>query len=164
MFSNDTKLWSIASSTLVALVFLSFALTDIGFKLSSLHGLKTTLGQPTKHWRDWSNGQPETILATGSNLKSIQEDPSDFVRWLQQSGITIGRHPIITIGDSNYLGALKNLRARLDQYGYGDDLVVLCLDDACAQETSYHGWRVALDPTRAVLQQVAEVKVSIEAQ
>lgn len=84
--------------------------------------------------------------------------------WLQQSGIRIGQHPIVTIGDSSYLGALKNLRARLDQYGYGDDLVVLCLDDACAQETSYHGWRVTLDPDRPVMHQVAEVKVIIRAQ
>jgi len=169
MLTYARRLWSITSSTIVALLLLSFILSDISPKLSFLHDRRTTWTKPWKHWRDWRLSDPfnETQpVETWTNetdeelAKSLQENPSEFVKWLQQCGITPGHHPIVTIGDSNYVEGLQNLRAGLDRYGHGESLVVLCLDDACAQETTYHGWRVMLDPGVPAMKQVAEVKVS----
>jgi hypothetical protein len=66
----------------------------------------------------------------------------------------------VTIADSKYIFPLHHLQKRLDKFGYGQDLVVLCLDDACAEDESFHGWAVHLDPAEQVMYQVASMKVS----
>jgi hypothetical protein len=54
--------------------------------------------------------------------------------------VTSDRVPFITLGDRNYVQALRNFRERLDQWGYGLDLVVLCLDQYCADYNAFHGY------------------------
>jgi hypothetical protein len=108
-------------------------------------------------------------LTTGGNLeqqpdaklRSLLPDTKtpSFISWLKQHGISNKRIPIITIGDARYLTAIHHLKRRLDEWDYGGDFVVLCLDQACVGDESINGWPVLLDHTTDTMGQVAEKKV-----
>ncbi|KIW16541.1 hypothetical protein PV08_03729 [Exophiala spinifera] len=93
---------------------------------------------------EWVSNKIADVETPESELGAVSADTNgdNFSGWLHAQGISQNEVPIITIGDSNYIQALRNLRARLDLWGYGRNLVVLCLDEACLKEKSYHGWRV----------------------
>ncbi|KAJ0118789.1 hypothetical protein J7T55_013044 [Diaporthe amygdali] len=56
--------------------------------------------------------------------------------WLMKRGLMPGKSiPIVTIADSSYLHVLHAMQQRLGKWGYDRDLVVLCLDQACAEDT-----------------------------
>ncbi|KAJ9607248.1 hypothetical protein H2200_008321 [Cladophialophora chaetospira] len=112
------------------------------------------------HWT-WTGRDASDLLDNiKSYTSSTKTPPSDFIAWLRQRGISHRRHPIITIGDSNYLPALHHLRHNLDKWKFGNDLVVLCLDQECADDKSLNGWYINLDPERKVMEQVAEAKLT----
>lgn len=57
-------------------------------------------------------------------------------KWLMKRGLMPGKAvPIVTIADSTYLHVLHATQQRLAKWGYDHDLVVLCLDEACAKDT-----------------------------
>jgi len=85
-----------------------------------------------------SNASPSKAIQTGSPSKALQSD-SHFISWLS-ARIPTDRIPFITIGDGKYVHALRNFRHRLDQWGYGDDFVVICLDQCCADGRGYHAY------------------------
>jgi hypothetical protein len=106
-------------------------------------------------WR----GHFDYVSSLSFQTAQPQQHTSDALAWLKDRGFTNRRHPIITIGDAKYIPALRHLRGRLDNWHYGNDLVVLCLDEECASDANFHGYHVLLDPDRATMEQVAEVKV-----
>ncbi|KAI3395632.1 hypothetical protein diail_1070 [Diaporthe ilicicola] len=56
--------------------------------------------------------------------------------WLMKRGLMPGRAvPIVTIADSSYLHVLHAMQQRLGKWGYDHELIVLCLDAACAEDT-----------------------------
>jgi hypothetical protein len=78
---------------------------------------------------------------------------SHFIDWLS-SRVPNSRVPFISIGDSKYVHALRNFRDRLDQWGYGDDLVVICLDEGCGDARGFHAY------SHYIGESVAFIKVS----
>jgi hypothetical protein len=100
-------------------------------------------------------GLPDKALANSpiKHLKPLKTD-SRFISWLS-ARVPVDRVPFITIGDCKYIHALRNFRNRLEQWGYGDDLIVICLDHCCADARDYHAY------TRFIGESVAFVKVCI---
>jgi hypothetical protein len=84
------------------------------------------------------SNSPSKAIQTSSPSKVLQSD-SHFISWLSDR-ISVDRVPFITIGDGKYVHALRNFRDRLDQWGYGDDFVVICLDECCADARGYHAY------------------------
>lgn len=81
--------------------------------------------------------------------------------WLMKRGLMPGKSiPIVTIADSSYLHVLHAMQQRLGKWGYDRDLVVLCLDQACAEDTEllnpYPGYLLEND---AAMHAVAFFKV-----
>ncbi len=103
---------------------------------------------------------PDHHTSDGFEAEAEASKNADFVDWLQGNGVTNDRHPVVTIADSKYVHSLHHLQRRLNKWGYGQDLVVLCLDDVCAEDEEFHGWAVHLDPSEQVMYQVASMKVS----
>ena len=66
--------------------------------------------------------------------------------------------PLIRIADSKYTHALRNLKARLDKWNRGSDLVVICLDYICADEDSFAGYRGYVDLSEGPMKHVALIK------
>jgi hypothetical protein len=99
---------------------------------------------------------PSKSSQKGSSSKLLEPLKTDsrFVSWLS-ARIPVDRVPFITIGDCKYIHALRNFHDRLDQWGYRDDLVVICLDQCCADARDYHAY------TRYIGESVAFVKVRI---
>jgi hypothetical protein len=64
-------------------------------------------------------------------------EPASFIPWLRSRGITPDRVPFVTLGDRNYSRAHRNLRERLERWGYGRNTVVLCLDVECARDLPF---------------------------
>ena len=64
---------------------------------------------------------------------------SRFIAWLS-ARVPGDRVPFITIGDYQYVHALRNFRHRLDQWEYGQDLVVICLDRLCMDARGFHAY------------------------
>lgn len=94
---------------------------------------------------------PSKPLGSYPLLKPIKTS-SHFISWLS-ARIPANRIPFITIGDYKYVHALRNFRDRLDTWGYGDDFVVICLDQGCADARGYHSY------TRFIGESVAYIKV-----
>jgi hypothetical protein len=67
------------------------------------------------------------------------ESGSHFISWLS-TRVPVDHVPFVTIGDGKYVHALRNFRDRLDQWGYGEDFVVICLDQCCADARGYHAY------------------------
>jgi hypothetical protein len=88
---------------------------------------------------------------TGSHLGPLKPD-SRFISWLSDR-VPNDHVPFVTIGDCQYIHALRNFRHRLDEWGYGDDLVVICLDQCCADASDYHAY------THYIGESVAYIKV-----
>lgn len=81
---------------------------------------------------------PNKAIQTGSPSKPLASD-SHFISWLS-ARIPVDHVPFITIGDGKYVHALRNFRDRLDQWGYGEDFVVICLDQCCSDARGYHAY------------------------
>ena len=81
---------------------------------------------------------PLTLYESTPIVHPLQTD-SRFIDWLS-ARVPSDRVPFITIGDHQYVHALRNFRYRLDQWGYGQDLVVLCLDQLCTDARDFHGY------------------------
>lgn len=84
-------------------------------------------------------------------------------KWLMKRGLMPGKTvPIVTIADSSYLHVLHATQHRLGKWGYDNDLVVLCLDEACAKDTellnAYPGYLLGDD---AAMHSVALFKVRL---
>jgi hypothetical protein len=79
--------------------------------------------------------------------------------WLQSQGITSDRTPIVTIGDAKYLRALHSLQRRLQLWNRGQDLVVLCLDTECAQDSALDGYPYLMEDDQEVMHSIALIKV-----
>jgi hypothetical protein len=102
----------------------------------------------------FSVGWTPSSRRTGSQINALEplKTNSRFISWLS-ARVPVDRVPFITIGDCQYIHALRNFRDRLDQWGYGDDLVVICLDQCCADARDYHAYN------RYIGESVAFVKV-----
>ena len=77
-------------------------------------------------------------IQTGSPSKTPESD-SRFISWLS-TRVPAGHVPFVTVGDGKYVHALRNFRDRLDQWGYGEDFVVICLDQCCADARGFHAY------------------------
>lgn len=86
-----------------------------------------------------------------SALRLLHTD-SRFISWLE-TRVPNHHVPFVTIGDCQYIHALRNFRHRLDEWGYGDDLVVICLDRCCTDASDYHAY------THYIGESVAYIKV-----
>jgi hypothetical protein len=95
-------------------------------------------------------------IQTASPSKALTPLKTDsrFISWLS-ARVPVDRVPFITIGDCKYIHALRNFRDRLEHWGYGDDLIVICLDQCCVDARDYHAY------TRYIGESVAFVKVSL---
>jgi hypothetical protein len=81
--------------------------------------------------------QPQAIHATVYIPASDSPVIPSLSEWLRQRNIVPGGPvPLITISDSSYLRALRSLQKRLSTWGYEQQLIVLCLDKTCAEDTS----------------------------
>lgn len=91
-----------------------------------------------EHTPDLPQSDSPKAIQTGFPSKPSKSN-SRFISWLS-ARIPNDHIPFITIGDGNYVHALRNFRDRLDQWGYGDDFVVICLDQNCADGRGYHAY------------------------
>lgn len=91
------------------------------------------LGYRTKSHR------PDSPSKDSQDSQDSHKD-SHFISWLS-GRVPVGRVPFITIGDCNYVHAHRNFRDRLDQWGYGEDFIVICLDQCCADARGFHAYR-----------------------
>lgn len=97
------------------------------------------------------------------NDDNDNDDTLPLHKWLMKRGLMPGKAvPIITIADSSYLHVLHGTQQRLGKWGYDRDLVVLCLDEACAKDTEllnpYPGYLLGDD---AAMHAVALFKVRL---
>lgn len=116
----------------------------LGILLAFYHTLFLRSGPPFP--RDWQPHSSENSALTS------QHTDSRFISWLEDR-VPNDHVPFVTIGDCQYIHALRNFRHRLDEWGYGDDLVVICLDQCCADASDYHAY------TRYIGESVAYIKV-----
>jgi hypothetical protein len=143
---------------LIALYHASFGLPRLGSDKCSASG--TLSSRPLKSLSEGhSDSHSKSLSETGRTrlpTKALEPLKSDsrFISWLS-GRVPVDRVPFITIGDCQYIHALRNFRNRLEQWGYGDDLVVICLDQCCADARDYHAY------TRYIGESVAFVKVRI---
>lgn len=89
--------------------------------------------------------------------------PLSLHKWLMRRGLMPGKAvPVVTIADSSYLNALHATQQRLGKWGYDHQLIVLCLDEACAEDTEllnpYPGFLLGND---APMHSVALFKVCL---
>lgn len=121
---------------------------------------------------DSSSTPKEDIVDQKEEDHSIDDDIEDETdndaslslhKWLMKRGLMPGKAvPIVTIADSTYLHVLHATQQRLGKWGYDHDLVVLCLDEACAKDTEllnpYPGYLLGDD---AAMHAVALFKVRL---
>src|SRR2546421_3673722 len=110
-------------------------------------------------------GDPNFPSAEHSVEEFQQEshhDPITLGAWLKSRGITADITPIVTIGDSKYLRVLHSLQHRLELWGRGQDLVVLCLDAACAEDKALRGYPGYVQDDEKVMHSVALLKVRLK--
>ena len=84
------------------------------------------------------SNSPSKAIQTSSPSKTPESD-SHFISWLS-ARVPVDHVPFITIGDGKYVHALRNFRNRLDQWGYGEDFVVICLDQCCVDARGFHAY------------------------
>lgn len=101
----------------------------------------------------------KTPDALGNGTKDDGEETAPFIAWMRSVGVTRKRVPLVTIADSKYTYALRNLKVRLDKWDRGSDLVVICLDHACAEEDSFAGYRGYIGSSGDPMKHVALIKV-----
>lgn len=118
-----------------------FILVTLGIFITFYH---TSFLRPGPFSLGWS--------PRGSHFKAPLKTESRFISWLTDR-VPADHVPFVTIGDCQYIHALRNFRHRLDEWGYGDDLVVICLDQCCADASDYHAY------TRYIGESVAYIKV-----
>lgn len=75
-----------------------------------------------------------------SALSNHPTSSSQLIFWLQSRGLTPSHSLFLSIADASYIAALRNFRQRLDQWGYGENLVVICLDEDCRACDTFHGY------------------------
>jgi hypothetical protein len=104
---------------------------------------------------------PAESPATAKVAEAQQNAADNLGSWLTSQGITPDITPIITIADSKYLRALHSLQRRLEQWGRGQHLVVLCLDAACAEDKSFRGFPsfIEAEDHKAVMHSIGLLKV-----
>lgn len=101
----------------------------------------TTEPDTDGHLSDSPEGDEDQKEEDETNNDDIDdEDDTDaslsLHKWLMKRGLMPGMAvPIVTIADSSYLHVLHATQHRLGKWGYDHDLVVLCLDEACAKDT-----------------------------
>jgi hypothetical protein len=133
---------------LIALFHASFQLPKLGsnrFAKGWSFSSSPTDNNPHSH------NDTSLALSPTKALEPLKTD-SRFISWLS-ARVPVDRVPFVTIGDCKYIHALRNFHHRLDQWGYGDDLVVICLDQCCADARDYNAY------TRYIGESVAFVKV-----
>ena len=131
---------------------LAFSSAGAGFEPPQLgqHGTNDHSAEPDPATPDKSaeNVRPESL-----------HHSTKFGTWLKSRGITSDVTPIVTIADSKYLRVLHSLRSRLETWGYGLHLVVLCLDAACVHDEALHGYAGFMQDGGQVMHSVALLKV-----
>ncbi len=112
----------------------------------------------------WNRLEPSAFVNDSKNHEEVavdnNENPSPLIAWMQSSGITPDRIPLISIADSKYIQALRNIKSRLDKWDRGSDLVVICLEIACTREDSFKGYGGYISQDGKVMYNVALIKVS----
>lgn len=143
----------------ITLLCLFYLIVQLSFEQHpSFPAIKASLNGgsrlPTIKWggESGSNGYPDDTEASLSLHK-----------WLMKRGLMPGKAvPIVTIADSSYLHTLQATQHRLGKWGHDRDLVVLCLDEACAKDSEllnpYPGYLLGSD---APMHAVALFKVSL---
>jgi hypothetical protein len=131
---------SVKSSKVLDASITSTASLGVGTASASAENLKT------------QNVSIETTVAGGKGI-------APFITWMESIGITSKQIPLITIADSKYTRALRNLKGRLDKWNRGSDLVVICLDLACAEEESFARYTGYTDSSGEPMKHVAMIKV-----
>lgn len=121
------------------------AFVVLGMLLAFYHTSFSRPGLPFP--RGWLPQSPKISALNPSHTKSR------FTSWLENR-VPNNRVPFITIGDCQYIHALRNFRHQLDKWGYGDDLVVICLDHCCLDVSDYHSYQ------HYIGESVAYIKVS----
>ena len=116
------------------------------------HGSSSSIADPeVEIWKE-----PDAPV---NNTEAFREGGTPFITWMESTGITTKRVPLITIADSKYTRAIRNLKARLEKWGRGSDLIVICLDLACAEEESFRGYGGYVDGNGEPMEHVALIKV-----
>lgn len=128
----------------------------------------TTIPDVDGHHSVSSEGDVDQKEENKANDEDIDDENGDDAtlplhKWLMKRGLMPGKAvPIITIADSSYLHVLHATQQRLGKWGYDRDLVVLCLDEACAKDTEllnpYPGYLLGDD---AAMHAVALFKVRL---
>jgi hypothetical protein len=140
--------WFVTLGILIALYHASFQLPKLGTDTISA-GWPLSSHPTESHSDSPSEADPAPIKA----LEPFKSD-ARFISWLS-ARVPVGHVPFITIGDCKYIHALRNFHHRLDQWGYGDDMVVICLDQCCVDARDYHAYH------HYIGESVAFVKVRI---
>lgn len=87
-----------------------------------------------------SHPTPISLSGNVSTASNRPHSSSQLILWLESRGLTSDRTLFISIADAKYLSSLHNFRQRLDQWGYGENLVVMCLDQDCRDYDAFHGY------------------------
>lgn len=117
--------WAAVASTLLCLFYFIAQLQFL--KYESLPTVKVDPGGlrlPSIKWGGESgpNDNPDASLS--------------LHKWLMKRGLMPGKAvPFVTIADASYLHILHATQHRLAKWGYDQNLVVLCLDEVCANDS-----------------------------
>jgi hypothetical protein len=82
-------------------------------------------------------------------------------QWLQIRGLLPGKTTlIVTIADSSYLRSLRSFQRRLSTWNYDKQMLVLCLDQTCADDPElYNTYPGYIQDDENVMHAVGAVKV-----
>lgn len=100
----------------------------------------------------WEDNELKLIPPPSKGRYEPLKTDSAFVNWVS-ARIPTNHVPFVTVGDCQYIHALRNFHHQLEQWGHGDDMVVICLDQCCADVQDYHSY------TRYIGESVAYIKV-----
>jgi hypothetical protein len=150
----STRVWLLC--LIIWLPFLYFFISG-RYKLSQLN-----IGKFGRF--PWTSADFETPPLGEHGVPSPENSNNEFQlsTWLKSRGITPDVIPVITISDSKYLRAMHSLRSRLEIWGYGQNLVVLCLDVACAEDKTLNGYPGYMQDDEKVMHSVASLKVCVQ--
>lgn len=138
------------------------------FKKPPAESHPTTRPDADGHQSGSSKGDTDQKEEDKGNDEDIDDENDNDAtlslhKWLMKRGLMPGKAvPIVTIADSSYLHVLHATQQRLGKWGYDRELVVLCLDEACAKDTEllnpYPGYLLGDD---AAMHAVALFKVRL---